>query len=316
MRPQFPVLDIVIVNWNAGSALRDCLLSIAGASREAFQLSRVVVVDNASSDGSVDNLDGLELPLALVKNPNNIGFAAACNQGARSSEAEFLLFLNPDTRVFADTLDRSVAWMSLKENATTGILGVQLVDDQGRISRTCARFPNPSMFLAKMFGLNRSLPQYFKEHAYTEWDHKDSRPVEQVMGSYFFVRRSVFQELGAFDERFFVYFEEVDFSLRAKNAGWDTYFLASARCYHRGGGTSEQVKARRLFYSLRSRILYALKHFGPWRSSTLILATLLIEPLARLGQAAVRLSPRSAWQVIHGYGLLWRAVPRILLKRS
>jgi N-acetylglucosaminyl-diphospho-decaprenol L-rhamnosyltransferase len=309
-------LDIVIVNWNAGSGLRDCLQSIAHANRNTYKLNRVVVVDNASSDGSVDNLKGLDLPVTLIKNSRNLGFAAACNQGALGSEADYVLFLNPDTKVFSETLESSVAWMSTRENARTGILGVQLVDETGNVSRTCARFPNPSMFLAKMFGFNRLLPRHFPDHFYIEWDHKDSRTVEQVMGAFFLVRESVFMELGGFDERFFVYFEEVDFSLRAKQAGWDTYFLASTQCYHRGGGTSEQVKARRLYYSLQSRILYSLKHFGTRKSSFLLLGTLFIEPVARVAQCVVRLSPRSVWEVMHGYCLLWAATPAILFKRG
>ncbi len=311
-----PSLDIVTVNWNAGQALRDSLQSIADSKHDTHNLNRVVVVDNASNDGSVDNLKGLDLPVTLIKNSRNLGFAAACNQGASDSEADYVLFLNPDTKVFQDTLDRSVAWMSAEENRQTGILGVQLIDERRNISRTCSRFPNASMFLAKMVGLHRILPHYFPEHAYIEWDHEDSRIVEQVMGSYFFVRQSVFRELGGFDERFFVYFEEVDFSLRAKSAGWDTYFLASTQCYHRGGTSSEQVKARRLYYSLQSRILYSVKHFGVVESSILLLGTLFVEPLSRVAQGCINLSPRSIWEVLHGYGLLWKAMPSILSKRG
>lgn len=316
MSSQLPTLDIVIVNWNAGPALRDCVQSIVQSGVSSFALDRVVIVDNASTDGSADNLQGLNLPFTVIKNSKNIGFAAACNQGARKSEADYLLFLNPDTRLFPNTLEKTIAWISAPENSRTGVLGVQLVDEQGRVSRTCARFPTPSMFLAKMSGLDRIFPRRFPQHFHLEWDHQDSRVVDQVMGAYFFVRCPLFVDLGGFDERFFVYFEEVDFSLRAQQAGWSTYFLASAQCYHKGGGTSEQVKAQRLYYSLQSRLLYSAKHFGTAPSGVLLLGTLFIEPLARVAQAAVRLSMKSVWEVMYGYGLLWSAIPTIIRKRA
>src|SRR5438094_1323064 len=93
-------LDIIIVNWNAGKPFRDCLLSIKNAKKSGFNLTRVVVVDNGSTDGSLDAIHTAGLPLTVIRNPENRGFAAACNQGAKESKADYLLFLNPDTRLF------------------------------------------------------------------------------------------------------------------------------------------------------------------------------------------------------------------------
>lgn len=315
MTPQ-PKLDVIIVNWNAGAALRECLQSLAAPEQIGFELDRVVVVDNASADGSSRELDRLGLPLTIIQNGENRGFAAACNQGAQNSRAHYLLFLNPDTRVPADTLAKSAQWMANTEARNTGILGVQLIGEDGEVSRSCARFPAPSMFLAKMLGVNRIISRFVPDHFYSEWDHKDSRYVDQVMGAYFLVRRGVFDQLGGFDERFFVYFEEVDFSFRARRAGWKTYFLASAQCFHRGCGTTDQVKAYRLFYSLQSRILYAFKNFGTIQACWLMLATLLIEPLARILEGAIRLSPLRISEVVHGYWLLYRKLPSIFRRAT
>jgi N-acetylglucosaminyl-diphospho-decaprenol L-rhamnosyltransferase len=309
-----PALDIVIVNWNAGPALLECLRSVAQSAHEGWLLNRVVVVDNASTDGSADRLDGLGLPLTVIRSSRNCGFAAACNLGAQGATAEYLLFLNPDTRLTSDALGKSIQCISASEQNKIGILGIQLVDENGNVSRTCARFPSVSMFLTRMLGLGRVLRRYFPEHFYTEWDHKSSRPIEQVMGAYFLVRSSLFKKLGGFDERFFVYFEEVDFSLRARYAGWDTYFLASAQCYHRGGGSSDQIKARRLYYSLQSRLFYAFKHFGRGKTAVLVLATLLIEPISRIAQGIIRASPKGVFEVLHGYALLYLALPRMLAR--
>ena len=132
-------LDVVIVNWNTGSQLRACLAALAASRQDSYRLGRVVVVDNASADQSMDDLACLALPLLTIKNDENVGFGAACNQGAAGSTADYLLFLNPDTRVF-ETLASSVRWMEHSGNDDVGILGVQLLDESGQVSRTCARF--------------------------------------------------------------------------------------------------------------------------------------------------------------------------------
>lgn len=105
-------------------------------------------------------------------------------------------------------------------------------------------------------------PRKFPSHFMQDFDHCSSREVDHVIGAFFLVRRSVFEQLKGFDERYFVYLEDLDFSLRARKAGWKTYYLADATAYHKGGGTSEQVKAHRLFYSLRSRMIYGFRHFN------------------------------------------------------
>lgn len=306
------VLDIIIVNWNSGPQLGGCLDSIAAASRDGFELGRVVVVDNASRDGSADELEGRALPLSLIHNRENRGFAAACNQGAGGSRADYLLFLNPDVQLLADSLSVPVAVMEPPENERVGICGIQLLDQEGEVWRRCARFPTPGRFLAMMLGLDRLWPRRFPGHFMTEWDHATTRDVDQVMGAFFLVRRALFEALGGFDERFFVYFEDADFSYRARAQGWRSLYLAQARARHWGGGTSRQVKARRLFYALRSRLSYAYKHFGFAPATGLALATLLIEPVSRLALSAARLSPSQIVETLHGFGLLWRDAPRVL----
>ena len=305
-------IGIIIVNWNAGNQLCECLESIKTVRKDDFMLSSVVVVDNASTDGSADGLEDIDLPLVIIRNAQNLGFAAACNQGAKWSNAEYLLFLNPDTRLFEDSLIKPVAFMEQPQNKEVGIIGIQLVDETGQISRTCARFPAPGMFFTKMLGLNMLFPRYFPSHFMSEWDHGEIREVDQVMGAFFMIRRNLFDTLGGFDERFFVYFEDLDLSYRANNAGWKTVYLADAQAYHKGGGTSEQVKATRLFYSLRSRILYGYKHFG-WPSATLLTAgTLFLEPFSRLALAIGRGSGREAKETLKGYAMLWQEIPKLL----
>lgn len=299
-------MDIIIVNWNSGGQLRDCLESVTNApNQDTFKLNRVVVVDNASWDGSADKLEDLRLPLSLIRNTKNRGFASACNQGAKGSEADYLLFLNPDTYLDGGSLPKPLIFMEKSFNQEIGIVGIQLLDDNNEIARTCARFPTPGRFFSKMLGLDRLFPHVFPSHFMSEWDHKKSREVDHVMGAFFLTRRFVFEELNGFDEQFFVYLEDLDFSFRARQAGWRSFYLADAKAHHKGGGTSEKAKAMRLFYSLQSRIFYSYKHFGWWSATSLTLGTLLIEPLARFTLSASRRSNKEIRETLKGYSILW-----------
>jgi GT2 family glycosyltransferase len=149
-----------------------------------------------------------------------------------------------------------------------------------------------------MVGLAHLKPDKFPGHVMSEWKHDESRDVDHVLGAFFLMRKQVFDDVHGFDERFFVYKEDLDLSLRAKKAGWRSHYLADVQAYHKGGGTSEQIKATRLFYSLRSRTQYSFKHFG-WVSSTGLLATtLMLEPLARIGWALRRGSGQEMLQTV------------------
>jgi hypothetical protein len=305
-------LSIIIVNWNAGSLLQDCVRSIEYARQAGFKIGQVVIVDNGSTDGSLDELASTVLPLKIIRNTENMGFAAACNQGAQGSRADYLLFLNPDTRLFADSISVPLTFMEAAQNRSIGICGIQLIDEHEEVSRSCARFPTPRMFFSKIFGLDRLFAGFFKSHFMEEWGHDENREVDHVIGAFFLVRRRLFEQINGFDERFFVYLEDLDLSLRAKKMGWTSYYLADARAYHKGGGTSEQIKARRLFYSLRSRILYGYKHFSRTQATLLLVSTLCFEPVTRLVFNILQGAFKSAGETISGYLMLYRAVPEIM----
>ena len=304
-------LDIIIVNWNAGDQLQDCLRTISDACRDTdIRLGRVSVVDNASTDGSADNLVSCGLPLNLVRNARNQGFAAACNQGAKGSGAEYLLFLNPDTRLLPNSLIGPLSMLAHPAHQRTGIAGIQLLDDAGRVSRSCARFPTPSLFFYKMIGLDRFFPDRCFSHIMTDWDHRQTTVVDHVIGAFYLVRKNVFQDLGGFDARFFVYLEDLDFSLRAFHRGWQTCYFPEFQAFHKGGGTSEAVKDIRLFYALRSRILYGFKHFSWIKAFVLVLGVFLIEPWTRLGNAGLSKSSGQLRDTLKSYAMLWKDLPK------
>ena len=219
------VLSIVIVNWNALGLLRECLDSIR-ENPPPFACE-TIVVDNASGDGSVPSV-AREYPWArLIANPRNLGFAAACNQGARAASAPLLVFLNPDARVHAGTLAGAASFMSGHPEA--GIMGCRTLNRDGSPQATAFAFPGKLRIFAYVAGLNR----IFKLSRFT--DHSTLSTPEYVQGSFLAVRREVFEKCGGFDESFFLYFEEVDLCRRVKAAGFAVYYYPGVSITHHGG---------------------------------------------------------------------------------
>lgn len=303
-------VHVVIVNWNSGAQLRECVASFTAVAADEIALARVTIVDNASTDGSADGLEANGIPLAIVRNAENRGFAAACNQGAAGAAADFVLFLNPDTRLMPGSLERPVRYLRSPESAGVGIVGIQLVDASGHVARNTSRMPTAWSLLGNSLGLDRVMPSVFPPLLDTDWAHDETRNVDQVMGAFFLVRREVFEALGGFDERFFVYFEDLDFAKRARERGWASVYLSTAQTFHRGQGTTEAASDRRTFYFSRSRILFARKHFSGAGAVAVTAATLVLEPIVRtLAAFFGRGSVIATWRA---FGMLWRDLPAIL----
>lgn len=298
-------LTIVIVNWNSGEHLQNCIQSIPRCFDEGTV--QVVVVDNGSSDDSFKPAEKLQF-VHLTKLNENLGFSLACNLGAQQSKSEFILFLNPDAKLFRDTLNASLNYMNNPENQHVGICGVQLIDEQGKVAKHCSKYPTFSSMLSHSLGLSR-LSQKLG-YDMSDWSHNETREVDHVIGAYYLVRRELFEKLDGFDERFFVYLEDLDFSFRASKAGWKTVYLAEAQAFHLGGGCSSQVKARRLFYSLRSRLLYGFKHFSRWQGWGIVVVTCIAEPCVRALQCILKLDFVGLREVFRGYWYLYKQIPK------
>jgi GT2 family glycosyltransferase len=298
-------LDIIIVNWNGGRHLLNCIQSLALINNKTNVIT--TIVDNASNDGSTDSISKSD-NVNLIFNTDNLGFAKACNIGAVSGNSEFILFLNPDAYLSPNSIKDSVLFMKNPLNTKIGICGIQLINDSGNVSRSCSRFPNALNFVTHSFGLTRFNSKL--GHLMEEWAHDTSREVDHVIGAFFLVRRTLFEKLGGFDENFFVYLEDLDFSYRAFIMGYKTYYLSEVQAYHSGGGISNQVKSSRLFYSLRSRMIYASKHFSSFGFVSVILVTLLLEPLSRTILAVLQGSRNSILETWTGYIMLYRWLPK------
>jgi N-acetylglucosaminyl-diphospho-decaprenol L-rhamnosyltransferase len=307
-------VHVVIVNWNAGPLLKDCLSSFAAVAADAVRIERVTVVDNASSDGSADAAaePADRLPVRVMHNARNVGFAAACNQGAAGAQADFLLFLNPDTMLRPGCLERPARFLADPARRAVGIVGVQLIDAAGILTRSCARRSGAAAMIGQSLGLDRLMPSLCRPHFLADWPHDETREVDQVSGAFLFMRRSTFEALGGFDTRFFVYFEDLDLALRARALGQSSVYLATAQVLHRGGGTTNSVKARRQFYLARSRIQFAFKHFGFARALAVAAATLVLEPICRLLPALTSGERGRTGDVLRGSAMLWADLPNIM----
>ncbi|MFN2544487.1 MAG: glycosyltransferase family 2 protein [Actinomycetota bacterium] len=222
-----PKVSIVVVNWNGRDVIRPCLESL---QQLTYPRLEIVVVDNASTDGSIEAIEASP-GVRLVRNHENLGFPRACNRGIAETGGEYVLLLNNDT--VADrprVLDTTVAFMEEHEDA--GALGVRLRNEDGSLQISCAYFPDLAAevrnSLPARLVLGPGSPRW-----YTEADHERTRPVDWVMGAFLLLRRAALEEAGAFDERIFMYADDYDLCYRLRLKGWRTYFLASTSITHR-----------------------------------------------------------------------------------
>lgn len=274
-----PSLDIILVNRNSEDLLRRCVRSLAAADRAGLGLQRVCIVDDVSFDDSAEALAGAGLPLEVLHNPRRLGYGASCNRGARGSRADLLLFLNTDIEMPGDALTGPEAYLATPGAERVAIAGVQLREQDGRVARSCSRFPSMGTFWAMTVGLDKLLPRWFRGIQMAEWDHGATREVDQVIGAFMLMRRHVFEALGGYDERFFVYMEDLDLTLRARAQGWASVYLAGTCVVHLGGGTARRAWAESLFFSARSRIQFAWKHWGVSGGLLVGFGALAVEPL-------------------------------------
>ncbi|THF69520.1 glycosyltransferase family 2 protein [Deinococcus sp. Arct2-2] len=307
------MLSIVIVNWNGNSLTQNTISKLILNERQKNHRYEIIVVDNASTDNSLELLKTFGESITLICSKINLGFAAGCNLGARQAKSELILFLNPDMEVTSHAISEAVDFMSLPQNLKVGILGIQLLDEHNKITKSSARFPQARMFLAHNLGIDKIFP--ILGHNMVEWDHNVTREVDQVIGAFFLTRSDLFKELNGFDEQFFVYFEEVDYAFRARKIGYKSVYAAHIQAMHQGEGTTSSIKGRRLYYLLRSRLIYGRKHFTPLANGVNFANTLLLEPIARFIFLISKGDRSQVKDLLQGFTLLYRDLPNILFRR-
>jgi GT2 family glycosyltransferase len=276
-RPEF---SIVIVSWKTRDLLDACLTSIReapdGVSRE------VIVVDNASDDGTAEMVQSAHPGVTLIANKENVGYAAGNNQGIARARGEDVLLLNPDIVVHDGALDTLARF--LQEHPGAGAVAPRLILPDGSVQASCRSFPTPDVVLYEALGLSRIFPRSrrFGKYRMTWWDYDDERRVDQPMASAILVRGGALEEVGGMDDDFPIFFNDVDFCLRLWDAGWEVWFTPEASMDHVGGAATRQVRRRMLTESHRSFVRFYRKHYRGRIAWTTYYGALA---LLKLGQA-------------------------------
>ncbi|MEZ4767601.1 MAG: glycosyltransferase family 2 protein [Caldilineales bacterium] len=268
-----PALSVVIVNWNVCDLLRRCLASIAGsddliltgAARGGVARrwsAEVIVVDNASGDGSLAMLASEFPSVQVIANKENAGFTRANNQGLAASRGRYILFLNPDTELAPGAL--SLMLQYAEAHPAAGILGPQLRYGDGALQSSRRRFPTLATFFVESTVVQGWWPRNQILARYYMLDRPDDvvSQVDWVVGACMLVRRDVLNRIGGFDEGFFMYSEELDLCRRTVAAGWQVVYLPQAVVTHYEGKSSEQVVAARHIRFHTSRVRYVRKYHG------------------------------------------------------
>lgn len=245
-------VDVVVVSFNSRANLRACVEALA--LRDDMS---VIVVDNASTDNSLDVLEGLQVHLIGLS--HNAGFAHGCNVGMRAGSAPYVLLLNPDATIDPASLETLV--QGLESDASVGAVAPQIVDPQGDLHYSLRRFPRLRSTYAQALFLHRLFPRAAWSDEVIRRREEYLRPGSQewVSGACILLRRSLLEEIGGLDERYFLYCEDTDLCLRIWKAGYRVHFQPEARVVHVGGASADRSSL--LPVAAASRILYAQKHF-------------------------------------------------------
>jgi GT2 family glycosyltransferase len=279
-------LSIVIVNWNGRDLLEDCLSSIY--ARTYRHTIEIIIVDNASTDGSVEMLRGKYPDIRLIVNAENLGFNKANNIGIRQSTGSYILLLNNDTIIEDDAFDRMLDFMEAHPDA--GAMGPRVLNADKTFQLQCRRghlYPGPMVCymlgLHKIFPKNRLFGHYVQ--SYIDPDH--THEVDVISGCCFLFRREILDEVGLMDEQFFFYGDDCDYSLRIWQAGWKIYYVHDISIIHlKGSSVNRQKKDFHLDNLFSSYLLYYNKHFAQKHSFPM---RLLVRGIVKSGHKILKI---------------------------
>lgn len=255
-------VSIIIASWNTRDVLRNCLKSVYEQTKDI--LFEVIVIDNASSDGSIEMLKADFSQVILIGNTDNRGLAAANNQGISLAKGRYILLLNSDTIILENAVAKTIVYAD--KHSSAAVVGCQVWENSDTIQMTCFRFPSVVNLFLSTFRLNR----VFKHNRILGrewmlwWDRNNEREVDVISGSFMLVRRKVIDEVGLMDEDYFLYYEETDWCYRFAKAGWKMLFWPKARIVHYDGGrNSSKQEAEKMFVQFqKSLLIFFKKHYG------------------------------------------------------
>ncbi len=288
-------LSIIIVSYNVAVLLRRCLESVYRTLGESGIDFEVLVVDNASGDGSGETVQTHYPKALLVRNDTNRGFAAATNQGLARSSGRYVFFLNPDTELIGDAAARLFHFMESAPSA--GMATGQLLNGDGTLQHGAFRFPNLWMSFLDFFPINHRLTSSRLNGRY-QLGSMAPFEIDHPLGASMMVRRQVVEQVGPLDEAFFIYCEEIDWCIRIKRAGWHIFCVPPARIIHHVAQSTRQ-RAPAMFLELhKSRALLFRKHYSPlfrWAHRRIVQAGIRRE-MGRLDRRGLSPDQASAWR--------------------
>lgn len=254
-------LSVIIVNYNVKYFIEHCLLSVQRAI-QSIQ-AEVFVVDNLSTDGSVDMIREKFPWVKLIANQENVGFARANNQAVAKARGQYILYLNPDTIIPEDCFEKCITWMDSRPKA--GALGCRLIDGKGEFLPESKRgFPSARVAFFKICGLSSLFhtSTYFNRYHLGYLPENETNEVDVLVGCFMFCRKSVIDEVGSFDESYFMYGEDIDLSYKIKRAGYQNiYFPETTVIHYKGESTKKgSLNYVKMFY--QAMIIFAKKHFS------------------------------------------------------
>jgi len=254
------LLSIIIVNYNVKHYLEQCLCSVRAAV--SGMEAEIFVVDNDSTDGSLSFLQPIFKDVRFISNDTNLGFAKANNQALQLCRGKYVLFLNPDTLVPEDALAKAVYYM--QEHPEAGALGIRMIDGNGHFLPESKRaFPTPLASLFKLTGFASLFPRsaFFNKYALGNLDQHTSQSVQVLAGACMLVEKQILDTLSGFDERYFMYGEDIDLSYRIVEAGYQNHYFAGTTVLHFKGKSSRKQSFEyvKLFYG--AMLLFVKKQY-------------------------------------------------------
>ncbi|MBD2864814.1 glycosyltransferase family 2 protein [Paenibacillus oceani] len=254
-------VSIIIVNYNTKQLTSNCINSLIH-SKCTDPTYEIILVDNASYDGSVEEITSKYPEVKVIKNTENFGFAKANNQGIAIASGKYILLLNSDTIVEPGTLGTIISFMD--ENPKIGASGCKVVLPDGSLDKACRRgFPTPLTTFYYVSGLSKLFPKspHFNAYHMEYLSEDDSYPVDCLVGAFMMVRREVIDQVGMLDERFFMYFEDTDWCYRIQQAGWINYYYPMTQITHFKRGSSRGRPFRITYEFHRAMKMFYDKHY-------------------------------------------------------
>ena len=266
------MISVIIVNWNTGKYLKNCIESLL-AVKETI-ISSIIIVDNDSTDDSLQLINKQNPNIQIIEQKYNLGFSKACNIAFKYVGTKYVLFLNPDIIVKEGVIDTLLLLMEANQNI--GIVGPQLINEHNIVQRSCSKRPTFISYILHINKIDRIISNL--GYKMTNWDHLSNRYVDHVIGAFYLVKSELYSKLSGFDERYFLFMEDLDFSLKVKQYGYEVYYCADVKSLHYGS-RSIKLHQEKYLISYKSKIIFAKQYFGSIQYYSILTTIILHLPL-------------------------------------